>query len=400
MKSAGRKLTQKIINTLPTSGPRYVAWDADVRGFGVRVSAGAKTYVLKYRLPTGRVRWASLGRVEDRAVEVAREKARSMRGHVADGKDPLREKDVAKDALTVADVCTRFLREHAPQRKPGTQRMYQQVIGRHIRPHLGAMPIADITGTDAARLHHRLHATPYHANRTLAVLSKLLSWAMHPDRQLRPAGPHPCHGLEKFAERARKRYLTPAEYARLGRALRTAKHGTTIGPGPLTAIELLLLTGARPAEVATLQWVYVDVPGKALRLPDSKTGEKTIHLSPEAVRLLTRWPRHMGSPYVFPGTGRRVKGDHLHPNTLAHVWEDLRTAAGLTDCRLYDAARHSFASVGLTQHNLSLAALGEQLGHTQAATTKRYSHLQDDVAKANAAKISGSIAAALKRRAR
>ena len=76
-------------------------------------------------------------------------------------------------------------------------------------------------------------------------------------------------------------YLDADQYARIGQALRSA----SIQPGPRNAIELLLLTGARPDEIATLQWPHVDLVGAALNLPDSKTGEKTIHLSPAAVKL-------------------------------------------------------------------------------------------------------------------
>ena len=144
----------------------------------------------------------------------------------------------------------------------------------------------------------------------------------------------------------------------------------------------------------------MDLKGAALRLPKSKTGAKTIHLSPGAVTLLKRWPRWAESNYVFPGMRRGIPGDHLHGSTLSHAWAVLRTAAKLEDCRLYDACRHSFASVAVSQHGLSLAAIGEQLGHSQAATTHRYAHLHDVVAKQNATKIGGSIAAALKRRAR
>ena len=119
------------------------------------------------------------------------------------------------------------------------------------------------------------------------------------------------------------------------------------------------------------------------------------------MKLLKRWPRFARSPYVFPGNGAaRRKGAHLHASTLAHVWADLRTAAKLEDVRLYDACRHSFASVAVSQHGLSLAQIGEQLGHSQPATTQRYAHLHDDVAKQNATAIGGTIAAALKRRAR
>ncbi len=148
-----------------------------------------------------------------------------------------------------------------------------------------------------------------------------------------------------------------------------------------------------------MQWAHVDLRRGVLELPDSKTGAKTIHLSPPAVALLKKWPRFAKAVFVFPGTGRRTVGEHIHGSTLAHTWATIRTAAKIEDVRLYDACRHSFASQAITA-GLSLAQIGEQLGHSQPATTKRYAHLHDTAAKANAAMIGGGIAAALGRRVR
>jgi integrase len=392
---AAKRLTERVIDDLaPEAGAQFVQWDRDLKGFGVRVSpAGAKAFILKYRLDSGRVRWKTIGRVGEMALDQARRHAKDDIGIVARGGDPQSALDTARGALTVATVAERFLEEYAAHKKPSTERLYRLAIDGHITPRLGTLAIADVTRQDAVTLLERLRARPILANRVLAVLSKLLAWSMN-DRSYRPAGPNPCLGIDKYEERKRKRYLDDAEYRRLGRALRTAK----IQPGPRTAIELLLLTGARPAEMATLQWTHVDLPGKALRLPDSKTGEKTVHLSPAAVRLLKRWPRWASSPYVFPGTGRGVKGTHLHPSTLAHVWADLRKVAKLENVRLYDACRHSFASIAISQHGLTLAQIGEQLGHSQPATTARYAHLHDDVAKQHATAIGSTIAAALRKR--
>ena len=86
------------------------------------------------------------------------------------------------------------------------------------------------------------------------------------------------------------------------------------------------------------------------------------------------------------------------PRRSAHAWAELRIAAKLEDVRLYDACRHRFASVAVSQHGLSLAQIGEQLGHSQPATTQRYAHLHDDVAKRNATAIGGSMRAALRKR--
>lgn len=397
--SAAVRLTERVIDALcPLAGAQYVRWDTDLKGFGVRVSpAGAKTFTLKYRLASGRVRWKTLGRVGELALDKARRFAKDDIGIVARGGDPLAVTDTARDAVTVATVAERFLEDYViPRRKPSTLRLYRLAIDAHITPRLGAIPIGDVCHEDAVKLHDRLRATPILANRVLAVLSKLLAWSMTKARY-RPAGANPCHGIEKYEERRRKVYLDEAQYRRLGRVLRT----TTIGLMPRTAIELLLLTGARPEEIASLQWSFVDLPGASLRLPDSKTGEKTIHLSPAAAKILKRWPHHAGSLYVFPGTGRGThKGEHLHPSTLSHAWAELRTVAKLEDVRLYDACRHSFASVAVSRHGLSLAQIGEQLGHSQPATTARYAHLHDHVAKQNATAIGTTIAASLRGKSR
>ena len=198
-------------------------WDADLKGFGVRVSpAGAKTFTLKYRLDSGRVRWKTLGRVGKIALEKARRHAKDDIGIVARGGDPLSAKDAARGAFTVATVAEKFLEDYVtPRKKASTLRLYRLAIDSHITPRLGAVPIAEVSHEDAVKLHDRLRATPILANRVLAVLSKLLAWSMTKARY-RPAGANPCHGIEKYEERRRKRYLDAAEYARLGQG---AAHG-------------------------------------------------------------------------------------------------------------------------------------------------------------------------------
>ena len=46
---------------------------------------------------------------------------------------------------------------------------------------------------------------------------------------------------------------------------------------------------------------------------------------------------------------------------------------------------------------MGLPIIGKMLGHTQAATTRRYAHLASDPVKAAAAAVAGKIAAAMRR---
>ena len=100
-----KKLTARDVDALaPQPGVQYVTWDREPKGFGIRVSpAGTKTYILKYRTKAGRVRWATIGRVDDLALDKARDKAYAWRGLVAAGKDPLQEIDASRGAVTVTD---------------------------------------------------------------------------------------------------------------------------------------------------------------------------------------------------------------------------------------------------------------------------------------------------------
>lgn len=388
------RLTQRDIDALdPKAGKQYTVWDANVPGFGVRVSpAGTKTYLLKFRLKTGRVRWKMIGRVDDLTLTEARERAVDYRGLVARGQDPCADNDRARGAITISDAAARFLSEYAATKSASTLRAYKGAVDAHIRPWLGSIPLMDLSLADVEKLHNRLRATPYAANRTIAALSKMCAWHR--------LNPNPCRGVQLFAEKKRDRYLNRDEYARLGKALRDGKKSGAYASAALTAIELALLTGCRPAEIAGLQWSFIDLKRGVIRLPESKTGEKTVFLPAPAVTLLKRWPRFAESAFVFPGTGRQ-RSDHMHPSTMTHTFQDIREAAGLDDdLRLYDACRHSYASVAISDHGLSLAQIGEQLGHSQADTTKRYAHLHDSAARANANAIGGSIAAALKRRTR
>lgn len=133
-------------------------------------------------------------------------------------------------------------------------------------------------------------------------------------------------------------------------------------------IRMLVLTGARLSEMLTLRWSYVDAERRTLRLPDSKTGAKTIYLSPEAVAILHDLPRLDGNPWVFPG---HIAGRHLV--NIQKPWRSLRAKAGLNDVRIHDL-RHSFASISIEVGG-TLPIIGALLGHSQAQTTARYSHV-------------------------
>jgi integrase len=296
------------------------------------------------------------------------------------GPIPRAPKAAAKAAPTVAELATRFLAEHAEaKRKPRTAREYRRLFEKVILPVLGRKRVAEVTRQDIARLHHAKRATPTEANRTLALLSVLFTFA---ERQgERPDGSNPCRHVERFPQQRRERFLSPDELARLGDTL-AAYRGSPYHPA---TIKLLVFTGARLSEVLGLEWDWVSLERGEARLPDSKTGAKTIHLPPPALEVLAGLPRRAGNPYVL--------GARRSTTFIEKPWRSIREAAGLADVRLHDL-RHAFASVAASA-GMGLPIIGKMLGHTQAQTTQRYAHLASDPVKAAAA-VADKIVAAMK----
>jgi integrase len=363
-------------------GPGETVWDATVPGFGARRQTGAAvSFFLKYRNAEGRQRWHSIGRHgAPWTPEAARAEARRLLGLVAAGADPAAERSARKEAPTVAELAELFLAEHVEtKRKPRTAREYRRLIGNVILPALGRKRVADVTRADVARLHHARRATPTEANRALALLSTMFNFSERVGE--RPDGSNPCRHVERFPQRRRERFLSEDELARLGDALAAY----TGSPYHVATIKLLIFTGARLGEVLGLRWEWVDFDRGDARLPDSKTGAKTIQLPAPALEVLAALPRIESEPHVL--------GRHRGTTFIEAPWRRIRTAAGLGDVRLHDL-RHAFASVAASA-GLALPIIGKMLGHTQAQTTQRYAHLASDPVKAAAAAVAAKIAAAM-----
>ena len=152
-------------------------------------------------------------------------------------------------------------------------------------------------------------------------------------------------------------------------------------PQAAAIIRLLLLTGCRKSEIVTLKWH--DYREGKLFLPDSKSGPRTVWLSSAAREVLDGLPR--SAVWVFPS---RRAGSCLASMTVSRVWYRVRAEADLHDVRLHDC-RHTYASMALAQGETVLT-IGRLLGHRDPATTLKYTHLSDAMAR-EAADILGAV---------
>ena len=384
-KLAYRTLSNRMVGKLEVEKDT-VFWDRELTGFGVRVyPTGSKVYIAQARGPEGPKRVA-VGRQGVIHAEEARKRAALIISRIKAGEEAVPELMKPAGGSTVAELAARYLTEYVSVRcKPRTVASTRTVVHRHIVPALGKMPLAAVERAQVAELHQRLYETPAIANAVVGALSAMYKlageWGLVPEGLL-----NPCRSLVKYPGRRRERFLTEAEFDRLGCVLDEVEAKGGASAPAVAAIRLLILTGCRKSEILTLRWEDVAPDENELRLPDTKTGARAVSLSPAAVKLLAGLPRLPGNPWVIPG---RKPGGRL--SSLDYVWRIIREKAGLEDVRIHDL-RHSYASRALALGE-SLPMIGKLLGHSQIQTTARYAHLARDSVKEAAELVAESIAA-------
>ena len=373
------RITDKLVRDIepPASGNRRV-YDTDIKGFGIRVTAaGAKSFVLNYYIH-GRERRYTIGGYPTWSVAAARKAASELRQAIDWGEDPLEERNEWRAAPTIIELYERYASEHLPRKAPRSAADDRSMWEKIILPFFGHAKVADITHADCDHLHQEIGADrPVRANRVIEVLRKAMNlairWGWRAD--------NPASGTHRNREERRDRYLTGAELVRLSVALEGHKERASVN-----AIRLMLLTGCRRGEALSATWSQFDLAAGVWTKPSAHTKQRKVHrvpLSSAAVELLADLQKMASGELLFPGAHGRPLTD------VKRTWEAVRQSAGLGDVRLHDL-RHTYASI-LASAGLSLPVIGALLGHTQAQTTARYSHLMDDPLRAATEKVADVV---------
>lgn len=408
------RLTKRIVDALEPGERPVTYYDRDLIGFGVRVMpSGYKSWIVEYRPGDGGRAVAkkrlALGRTNIITAEQARRKARDILSAAHLGADPAAERTKNREMPTFRIFTDRYLREEADLKlRPRTVELYGQYFRKHAIPRIGSLKLNAVTKAHVARLHREIgKRTPATANRVVKAISSLYRYAAIAGEV--EDGYNPTRGIQFFREQSRERFLSKEELQRLGATLRlaetdglpweadetkpNAKHlpkpenrRIVFSPYATAAIRLLLFTGCRLREILHLKWEDIDFERGMFVLPESKTGKRYVILNAPALAVLTELER--ASTYVIAGdTPGQPRADLKKP------WSRITRHAKLEGVRLHDL-RHSFASVGAAG-GMGLPIVGKLLGHTQAQTTARYAHLDNDPLKHASQQIAGAIAAAL-----
>lgn len=377
------KISNRTVEKLAPPERGYtIAWDKEVKGFGIRVTAaGVRSFILNYRLRGGERR-KTLGRYGTLSADEARVLAKAWLRDVADGIDPAKERDTQTKRMTFADLAEQYIEQHAkPEKSPTAAKEDERKLRAVLIPAWGDRPAEEITKLDVTKLRNRMRKKISHitANRYLALLGKMFALAVEWD--IRPD--NPARGIKPEPEDPRDRWLRPDEIRRMFESL-TQEHDPIIRG----ALSFILLTGARRSEALSARWTDINFDAALWRIPKTKAGKvQTIPISGHTMSVLQSLPRIEGCPWVFPG---HKHGQHLV--NLSKPWQRVRKRAGLEDVRIHDL-RRSLGSM-MVQAGASLYVTQRALRHSDSRVTAEvYGHLGDDPLRAAFEAVGEKVAA-------
>jgi integrase len=258
--------------SLPPGKIDRVFFDSDLAGFGLRLRAGgSRTWVIQYAI-AGRTRHMTLGSTAVLDPGKARETAKDILAKVRLGGDPARDKmsERARAAETFGALLPRFLEHQQAHLKP---RSYEET-NRHLMAHARPLHTWPIESIDrrliATRLAEIAKASgPSASNRVRNSLSAFFSWLAREGY----VQSNPVAYTNKAVENGpRENVPTDDELATIGRAAGDGQYGTIV--------KLLLLTGARRDEVASLHRSEIDIDAATITLPPARTKNKREHIIP------------------------------------------------------------------------------------------------------------------------
>lgn len=318
------KLTKTVIDAapIPAAGQVFLR-DAELKGFGLRItSSGVKSFIVEKRID-GRVRRTTIARYGELTAEQARKEALKVLGQIATGINPIAEKERARiQRITLKDAFEDFVKARK-ELKARTLYDYQRLITLPLGDWQHR-PLHHVTKDMVAKRHTELgrNSGEAYANLTMRFLRSVFNFAMahYEDGFGRPLlTENPVARLTQTRAWYRaERRLTVIKVHELEawyRSVDRLKHGrpadrptdrTSSADTVADYLLTLLLTGLRRQEAARLTWDHVDLKDRTLTIPDPKNRvPHTLPLSDYLVDLLNQRKAVANSAFVFPGDGRQ-----------------------------------------------------------------------------------------------
>jgi integrase len=359
-------------------------FDQTPPSLGLRVApSGRKTWFVMYRAH-GRLRRYTLGTYPALSLADARQRATDARHSVAHGGDPATQRQVARQAPTVAELATQYLDLYAKVQKKSWQ-ADARTLATEVLPVWGQRQASAITRREVMALLDALMArgVPILANRTLALVRRLFNWAISRDLLEH----NPCQQVRAPGkEHPRERVLSAEEIRLVWAAFSVL---------PLVwevYMKVTLLTAQRSGEVRTMQWADVDLGAAWWTIPGAQAKNGRAHRVPLSAHVLAllhqRRTEDSLTPWVFPSPRLQQRPITNVPQTARLVSEK----AGV--CYVTHDLRRTAAS-HMTSMGISRLVVAKILNHAEPRVTRVYDRHSYDAEKRQALEAWGCKVLAL-----
>ena len=308
------KITKSFVDkaTAPANKDQIFYRDEELKGFALRItSSGTKSFVVE-KLIGNKVKRITLGKYGALSVEQARKEAQKLIGQIVTGKDPVAEKQAARvKGVTLKEVFEAYLAARKSL-KSSTIKGYKNVYDLALSKW-HSKPIVEIS-KDMIAAHHKSlgenHGEAY-ANLTMRFLRALFNFAA--------AKYEDTQGKSLILENPTKRLSQTRAWYRVERRKTMIKsHELAVwyqGVQQLLTVRsldnammwqdyflLVLFTGLRRTEAASIRASRVDLKSKTFTVYDTKNHED--HTLPMSDFLFDLFERRIkanpGSEFIFP----------------------------------------------------------------------------------------------------
>ena len=410
-----RDLTDRALKALKPAeqGKRYIRFDAQVPGFGVRVtdrSPPSVSFVLVARFagakhPAPR----QIGDYPAIDLAKARQIAREWREDIAKGIDPKdkaigvkrqaernRLEEARRQANTFGAAFEAYAAERLSELRTGDG--VKRAVEKHVMPAWRDRPLTDIRRPDAKEILRTVVKTsPIVANRIRSYLVTFGKWAEDDDR----IDASPFANLKRPAkERARERVLTDLEIRAIWRVC--AEMGA-FG----RAFRFMLATGQRRSEVGDMGCRELDVAKKLWTIPRERVKADRAHevpLSMLALSILAGTPEigdHVFATRAPRGGGVRTTPISGWSKAKARLdmlaLDELKRLAGddaaLPDWHLHDLRRT--CATHLARLGVERTVISKVLNHAEGGVTTVYDRYAYEAEKRRALDLWGARLAAI-----
>lgn len=271
--------------------------DSKLTGFMLRCRRNAddsitREFLVDY-LPPNRAqgetkrKTLSIGRWPTFTAEDAREAARVMLQGLKDGIDPAHARAAKNAEPTVDELWEDFLTGHVSMLSVASQKDYASRWRSIIKPAFTGRKVASVTRAEVDALRRKHKRTPTGLNRALAVLSKMMTYAILKEMRT----DNPVKGVQRFPETPNETWVDENDIGAFIKAL-----GGIEGPvGYL--IRFVAVTGWRITAARCLRWDQVDLRKLDVKIKGAANKLTATALSADAATLIDSQKHRMG--FVF-----------------------------------------------------------------------------------------------------